>query len=575
MNPNDDKNLKEIKEREDKLGKHLSEFRTQEEEMLVQMLADNKYNVKYVDMSAITMQNEALRLIKEDEARRLGIAPFKVVGKEVHLAVLSPEDPETVSYIEDLKRKGFDNIIVYMASHASLQRAWSRYEELSASEMSKQGGLDVSAEMLEKLQNEIKTMDDVKKVSDGIMATHDKHAVSHLLEVILAGAISLKCSDIHLEAEETRMRVRFRLDGILQDILFFDPKIYHLLNARIKLIAGLKLTVTTKAQDGRFSIFISGLEISMRTSTVPGAYGESIVMRILDPRSIQGDLANFGIEPRLFKIINECITKPNGLILITGPTGSGKTTTLYAFLRKIYSPEIKIMTIEDPVEYHLAGIVQTQTANGYAFLEGLRGALRQDPDVIMVGEIRDGETAKIAVEAALTGHIVFSTLHTNNAAGVIPRLIDLDVNPKILVSALRLSLAQRLVRKLCKVCKKERPTTEEEKVLMAKILKGAADAGKNLDAYNLKPDQEIKLYAPVGCPECNNTGYKGRIGIFEAIVTDASIEKIIPSSPSEREIKAVANKQGIFNMQEDGVVKIVSGITTIEEVQDVVDLHEE
>ncbi len=244
-------------------------------------------------------------------------------------------------------------------------------------------------------------------------------------------------------------------------------------------------------------------------------------------------------------------------------------------MRKIYTPELKIITIEDPIEYHLPGITQTQTDKGYNFLDGLRAALRQDPDVILVGETRDPETAKIAVESALTGHIVFSTLHTNNAAGVIPRLIDLDVNAKILVSALSLSIAQRLVRKLCNKCKQERPVTPEEETLLRKILKGACDTGKNIEAYNLTADMTIKLFTAPGCPACNGTGFKGRIGIFEAILTDEEIEKIIPTNPSEREIKAIASKQGIFNMQEDGVVKILSGITSIEEVQSVVDLTEE
>lgn len=565
----------DFKDKDEKITKEITEFRAQEEELLVQTLAESRYGIEYIDLSATTIQNEALRLISEQDARRIGVAPFKVLGKAVSVAVLSPESDDVKTFIDDLGREGYGPVTLYMASHASLDRAWSRYGELSASSESKKGGIDISNDILETLQKKLKTMADVKTEADNIIATNDIHAISHILEVILAGAISLKCSDIHLEAEEDRMRVRYRLDGVLQDIMFMDPKTYHLLNSRIKLVAGLKLTITTKAQDGGFSIFLSGLEIRMRTSTVPGSYGESIVMRILDPRSIQGDLATFGIEPRLYKIIEEKINKPNGLILITGPTGSGKTTTLYAFLRKIYSPEIKIMTIEDPVEYHLAGIVQTQTEKGYDFLAGLRAALRQDPDVIMVGEVRDGETAKICVEAALTGHIVFSTLHTNNAAGVIPRLIDLDVNAKILVSALSLSIAQRLVRRLCKFCKKERVPTEDEKALLLGLLKGASDAGKDLGAYNLKADQEIKLFSAVGCSECSNTGYKGRIGIFEAIITDEEIEKIIPTNPSEREIKRVANKQGIFNMQEDGVVKILSGITSIEEVQSVVDLREE
>ncbi len=559
---------------DDKIDRNVAEFRVQEEEALASVLATARYNIPYVDLSTTAVQNEALRLMPEEEARRIFVAPFKIFGKELHLAVLSPASDETKTCIEEFTRKGYD-VKPYMTSHASLNRAWDRYKEISFAQESRRGGLDVSSETLEELAKQIKTMADVKKIVDEITAEHQAHATSRLLEVILAGAISLQCSDVHIEPEEKQARIRYRLDGVLQDIVFLDPKIYHLLNSRIKLIAGLKLTINTKAQDGRFSIFESGMEISMRTSTIPGSYGESIVMRILDPKSIQVDLANMGIEPKLFTIIDAEIKKPNGLILITGPTGSGKTTTLYAFLRKIYSPEIKMITIEDPVEYHLDGITQTQVEPGYSFLEGLRAALRQDPDVLMVGEIRDAETAGIAVESALTGHIVFSTLHTNNAAGVIPRLIDLQVNPKILVSALSLSIAQRLVRKLCKVCKVERPVKPEEETLLRKILKGAAEHNKNLAAYNLTADQAIKLWTAPGCAECSNTGFKGRMGIFEAILTDEAIEKIIPTNPSEREIKRVAANQGIFNMQEDGVVKILAGITSIEEVQSVVDLTEE
>ncbi len=559
---------------DDKIDRKVKDFRLQEEEALASVLATSRYNIPYVDLSATAVDNEALRIVSEEEARRIQVAPFKIFGKEAHIAVLSPESDEVKVFFEELTHKGYQPM-PYMASHASLERAWARYKEISFAQESRRGGLDVSSATLLELKNKIHTMDDVKKIVDEIISTHDTHATSRLLEVILAGAISLECSDVHIEPEEKRMRVRFRLDGVLMDILFLEPKMYHLLNSRIKLIAGLKLTITTKAQDGRFSIFLEDSEISMRTSTVPGEYGESIVMRILDPKSIQVDLENMGIEPRLFSVIDAEIRKPHGFILITGPTGSGKTTTLYAFLRKIYSPEIKMITIEDPVEYHLTGITQTQVEPGYSFLDGLRAALRQDPDVIMVGEIRDTETAKIAIESALTGHIVFSTLHTNNAAGVIPRLIDLDVNPKIMVSALSLSMAQRLVRKLCKVCKAERPIKPEEETLLRKILKDAAANGKNLAAYNLTPDMPIKLFTAPGCPECNRTGFKGRIGIFEAIKTDEAIEKIIPTNPSEREIKRVAAHQGIFNMQEDGVVKILSGITSIEEVQSVVDLTEE
>ena len=246
-------------------------------------------------------------------------------------------------------------------------------------------------------------------------------------------------------------------------------------------------------------------------------------------------------------------------------------------MRKLYSPDINIITIEDPVEYHLIGITQTQInlERGYTFPEGLRSILRQDPDVIMVGEIRDGDTAEIAVQSSLTGHMVLSTLHTNNAAGVIPRLIDLGVNSKILVSALSLAMAQRLVRVLCTSCKKEKSGSEEEIKTIKGILAAMLEEGKDLSKHNINPDTPFKLFAPVGCDKCNSTGYSGRIGIFEAIKNDEAIEKIIPENPSEREIKKIAQKQGILSMRQDGVVKILSGITSYEEVQSVVDLQEE
>ncbi|MEK7140557.1 MAG: GspE/PulE family protein, partial [Patescibacteria group bacterium] len=325
------------------------------------------------------------------------------------------------------------------------------------------------------------------------------------------------------------------LDGVLRDVTFLKSDVYLLLNSRIKLLSGLKLTSKT-TQDGRFSIMEEEEEINIRTSLIPGAYGESIVMRILDPRSIQINIEDMGMEPHLFSIIEQEIAKPNGLILITGPTGSGKTTTLYAFLRKIYSSEINIVTIEDPIEYHIKGVTQTQInlEKNYTFPEGLRSALRQDPDVIMVGETRDEETARIAVQSALTGHMVFSTLHTNNAAGTIPRLIDLGVNPKIMVSALSLSIAQRLVRRLCQSCKKEKIPSSEEIEVIKTIIDGMKQEGKDLLKFGIKQKAPFKIFSSVGCEKCNLTGYSGRIGIFEAVKTDEAIEKAMLENPSER-----------------------------------------
>lgn len=561
---------------EEKQEKQLDELHKVEEEQLVQVLAESKYGLPYADLHRIGIDNEALRAISEKDARELKVAPFKLSGKNIFIALRSPS-PELIGKLkEEMQRRDLIPTF-YMTSIASIEKVWDRYVELSMAEQSKIGGLDISAEVLRDTAKNISQMQDIEKLIKIAMEGNQVHRISRVLEIILAGAIAIEASDIHIEMEKDQARLRLRLDGVLQDVDFFDHDTYFLLNSRIKLLSGMKLT-SKGAQDGRFGITEGeNEEINIRTSMIPGSYGESIVMRILDPKSIQIELEQIGIEDYLFSIIKEEIAKPNGLILVTGPTGSGKTTTLYAFLRKIYSSEIKIITIEDPVEYKLVGITQTQTnsKDNYDFVNGLRAALRQDPDVIMVGEIRDPDTAEIAIQSALTGHLVFSTLHTNNAAGVIPRLIDLKINPKIMVSALSLSIAQRLVRKLCQYCKKEKELTEYEKNSIKKVVDSIKDEGKDLTKYKIDINAPMKIFSAVGCNKCNLTGYKGRMGIFEAIRTNEDIEKIIPLNPSEHEIKKVARTQGILSMRQDGVVKILNGITSIDEVQSVVDLNEE
>jgi len=564
-----------LSDEEEKQNKQLDDLHKVEEEQLIAFLAESKYGLPYVDLSRLGIDNEALRAIPEKEAREEKVAPFKLNGKNIFIAVRSPSDELLGKLKEAMERKSLIPSF-YMASLASLNKVWDRYQELSMAESSQVGGIDISGEVLRETAKNISKMQDIEKSLTEAMEGNKIHKISRMLEIILAGAIAINASDIHIEAEKERGRLRLRLDGVLHDVTFFSLDIYRLFNTRIKLLSGMKLT-SKITQDGRFSIMEEKEEISIRTSLIPGSYGESIVMRILDPKSIQVAFESLGIEPYLFEIIQGEIAKPNGMILVTGPTGSGKTTTLYAFLRKIYSPDIKIITIEDPVEYHLTGVTQTQVSakRKYTFPEGLRSALRQDPDVIMVGEIRDAETAQIAVQSALTGHMVFSTLHTNNAAGVIPRLIDLGVNPKIMVSALSLSIAQRLVRKLCTSCRAEKDPSKEEIEIIKLIIKGMKEEKKDFSKYNIKTDTHFKLYSAVGCEKCNNTGYKGRMGIFEAIKTDEAIEKIIPENPSEREVKKIAKTQGILSMRQDGVIKMLSGITSFEEVESVVDLKEE
>ncbi|MBI5139808.1 type II/IV secretion system protein [Candidatus Nomurabacteria bacterium] len=560
---------------EEKQNKQLDDMHREEEEGLVEMLAESKYNLPYVNLARVTIDNEALRAVPEEEALTLKVAPFKLSGNNVLVALRSPS-PEIIERLTTEISTQNLTPVFYMASMASLEKVWDRYKELSMAESSRIGGLDISIEILRETAKNIKKIQDIEKLLGETIEKHETHTISRLLEIILAGAIAIGASDIHIEPEKDRARLRLRLDGTLQDLMFFGTNIYHLLNSRIKLLSGMKLT-NHLAQDGRFAIMEEKEEVSIRTSMIPGSYGESMVMRILDPKSLQISFEDLGIEPYLLSVIEAEIVKPKGLILVTGPTGSGKTTTLYAFLRKIYSPDIKIITIEDPVEYRIPGITQTQVdvKKGYDFLNGLRSSLRQDPDVIMIGEIRDGETAATAIQSALTGHMVFSTLHTNNAAGVVPRMIDLGVNPKIMPSALSLSMAQRLVRKLCESCKVQYSPTEEENKTILSVLSEVKKEGKDISRFGLSLDGPFKIFSAKGCDLCNMTGYKGRIGIFEAIKTDVELEKIMPENPSEREIREIAKKQGILSMRQDGVIKILKGTTSIKEVQSVVDLGEE
>lgn len=551
---------------EDKQKKKIEELRKEEEEELVKILAE-KYRVPYLDLSPIPINPDALRLIDEEKAKVGKLAIFGSVGKNLKIALSAPSREETKQILKELEERGYIPNL-FLVSTQSLLKAWDRYKDITFATETKAGSLNISNEEINKILVEIKSFEDVRVLIQNILSQKKSYRVSKTMEIILAGAIAIGASDIHIEPEENFVRLRYRLDGVLSDILNFDKDTYQLLLSRIKLLSGMKLNIKDNAQDGRFSVSIDVADIEIRSSVIPGGYGESIVLRILNPKSISVQLEDLGIEPKLLKILEGEIKKPNGMILTTGPTGSGKTTTLYAFLRKIYNQEIKIITIEDPIEYHLKGITQTQvnSKKDYTFENGLRSVLRQDPDVIMVGEIRDREAAEIAINAALTGHLVFSTLHTNNASGTYPRLIDLGVNSRIISSAILISIAQRLVRKLCDKCKKEIPLKSDKKEIILNILKTIKD-----DDYN--KTQTEKIWTAVGCMACNKTGYKGRIGIYEAILTNSKIENVIRDNPSEREISIAAEDQGILNMQQDGIIKVLKGITSVDELGRVVNLE--
>lgn len=388
-----------------------------------------------------------------------------------------------------------------------------------------------------------------------------------LIKNIMAGSIQLDSSDLHLETNEAGSLLRIRVDGLLQTVCTFTQSQHQAIVSRIKLLSGLKLNIEKKPQDGRFTVLFSSeeagdQEIEIRVSTLPAEYGETVVMRVLNPKSLIS-LEELGLRKDLYEIFEKQSQKPNGMIIVTGPTGSGKTTTLYAFLKKIRNPEINIITLEDPIEYHLAGISQTQvdSARGYDFASGLKSIVRQDPDVILVGEIRDLETASIALQSALTGHLVLSTLHTNDSTGTIARLQSLGENPVNIAPAINMIVAQRLVRKLCPKCMGLEKISEKD---YAEIKQGLSNLGSQVILPELTPETQIGV--PKGCEYCNFTGYKGRVGIFEAFLIDDELEEFILTSPSSSALQKMAVEKGLVLMKQDGMIKVLEKVTTLEEV---------
>jgi type IV pilus assembly protein PilB len=544
----------------------LADEREREEEDLTSILSE-KYGIPYIDLSLKNIDSDALRLIKESQAREAQAAAFASISKVLSLAVHNPNNPVLPDLLADLKTRGFE-VHQYLVSAKSLEKALARYSEISSTVASKAGVVSVIDNTLSKLIEKGKTRTVFVEELTTAIAEKSVNRVTRIFEILLAGAFALRASDIHFEPREDSTLLRFRIDGVLTDTFRFDPGTYHQLNSRIKLLSGVKLNITDRAQDGRFSITRAKGDIEMRVSFIPGNYGESIVMRILDPEATKVSYKELGIHPKLLERLETEIRRANGMLLTTGPTGSGKTTTLYSFLREIHTPEIKIITIEDPIEYHLDGIVQTQVeGTKYTFAEGLRSIVRQDPDIIMVGEIRDGETADIAIQAALTGHFVFSTLHTNDAAGTFPRLADLGVDPKSFGSAITVAMAQRLLRKLDPDRKKERPLTDSEKAMIAKVFETLTDK-------SLIPEKIETVWEPIvdENPENPETGYHGRVGLYEAIFMDDELAAFLRDNPPSNEIAKSVTRQGYLTMAQDGVIKALTGITSLSEVQATVDL---
>ena len=547
-------------EKKEDLKSQIARLHREGEERAAQRLAE-KLGLQYVDLGKVPVTLDAVRLVPESDAKDGRVAAIEIKGERVALAAIDPELPAARHVAEMLSAKGYQ-VKVVVVSTSGMEAAWKFYQFIKPEAEEITGKVDIAKDRLDALKAQLTTIDAVHKAIEEIPIT--KASPPQLLEIILAGALGLRTSDIHTEAEDKKAKIRFRIDGLLHDIYSDIPLgIYRTFVSRIKLLSQMKLNVREAAQDGRFTIGLGGKDVEMRVSVIPAEFGETIVMRILDPSATMVGLPDLGLRPDNLELVKKQIARPNGLILNTGPTGSGKTTTLYAFLRTMNDPTEKIITLEDPIEYRIEGIEQTQVNDeeGYTFANGLRAIVRQDPDVILVGEVRDLETADIALQAALTGHLVLSTLHTNDAVGAVPRLINLGVKAVSIGPALSLAIAQRLVRVLCADCKKptdvDAATTEKVKNFFNKLPA----------KVDRKPYENYKIYTPGGCDKCNGIGYRGRVGVFEFLEGGADLEKTILKEASEVALRGVAERQEMVTMQQDGILKVLEGKTTLEEVE--------
>ncbi len=520
-------------------------------------------HMPYVNLGSSPVQVEALKLVPEERAKSLRIATFEFKKPHLAVAAYDPNAAGVAALLKEFKDQGFD-VRVFMASARGLAHVWSYYQFVPKSTGKITGRVNIEKSEIERLTPLLTSLPNVQKAA----AAFDfrSRSVTEFLETVFAGAMANRASDIHFESEEKSVKVRYRIDGILHDIAAnLTPAFYASVVSRIKLLANLKLNVSDRPQDGRFTIGFAAKEIEIRTALAPAEFGEIIVLRILDPDAIHIALTDLGLRPDDLEIIKAELNEPNGIILNTGPTGSGKTTTLYAFLQSKYNPEIKIITIEDPIEYHVEGLEQTQVDEeaGYTFANGLRSIMRQDPDIILVGEIRDHDTAEIALQAGLTGHLVFSTIHANDAAGAIPRLIDLGVRASSIGPALNLVIAQRLVRRLCAHCRIAVYPAADELRAYEHFLSKLPDRVPKLDL------KSIAIFKPKGCDACSSFGYKGRIAIFELLEVGPEMEKFIISGGGEVETRAYAASHGMVTMQQDGILKALQGMTSFSEVEEV------
>jgi type II secretory ATPase GspE/PulE/Tfp pilus assembly ATPase PilB-like protein len=542
-----------------KLSKKQDEIEKKEIERKTKAKAQS-LGLPYIDLFAFPISPEAISIIKEETARKEKVICFYYDGKNVRIATTNPENSEVKNIIKFINEKNFTESDLYLISSTSLKQALEIYKTLPRINKPT-GGVEISEKDLKKYEKEISSY----KSLDGKI---NEVNISDIVTLILATALKVGASDVHIETEKEEIIIRLRIDGVLQRATTIDKDKWKKIISRMKILAGVKINIEDQPQDGRYSIFLTNDRVDVRSSFLPTAHGESVVMRLLKSDTISLSFDDLGLRPQAYEILKKETEKPNGLILTTGPTGSGKTTTLYAILKKLNQPGTKIITLENPIEYQLEGISQSQVEEkkNYSFASGLRSILRQDPDVVMVGEIRDIETAGISVQASLTGHLVLSTLHTNDASGVIPRLTDMGVEPHFLVPSINVVIGQRLIRKLCPECREIHKLEPEEEDLVKKIL-AVMSPKSGISTPSILP--EVYKVGP-GCEKCNGIGYKGRTGIYEIFTMDDKIKQLTIDKAPSFKIMQQAIENGMISMLQDGILKVLEAETSLEEIYRVI-----
>lgn len=543
--------------------------RVADEKGLAQIFAEYAH-IPFIELEPKDIPSDVLNKIPERIARQYNAILFKLDSDgAAHLAMDDPDDVQAISFIQ--KEVG-ENLKLYLATHENILACLQGYRG------------DVSQELSKVIDTQVEETVKVEQVTAEDVA--EDSPIAQTVNLLLEYAIRSSASDIHIEPREDYVQIRYRIDGVLKEVNRLPINVLGALISRIKILSNLKIDEHRVPQDGRFKINVMGKQFALRVSTLPITDGEKVVMRILDESNQAITLEQLGYWGHSLEVITDAMREPNGMILVTGPTGSGKSTSLFSILTELNTPDVNISTIEDPVEYKIRGVnqVQTNAKAGMTFASGLRALLRQDPNIIMVGEIRDGETANLGVQAALTGHLVFSTLHTNNAATTLPRLLDMGIEPFLIASTVKAVVGQRLVRRLCTTCRKSHePTPEEIKTLtemfhltkdtafqtINKLEKQAAEQGVGKDVPISTTPTAIKAIwraSPEGCDECNHTGYRGRIGIYEVLGNTLAIQKLIMAGATSQQIQDQAVTEEMTTMQTDGLIKMLRGDTALEEV---------